>query len=257
MDCLKHQPAGVSAQEWTLRCELAVLYRLIAHFRWSDLIYTHISARVPGPGHHFLINDYRRMFHEMRASDLVKIDLDGQKLDAGSEAQVVNRAGFVIHSALHEARADLRCIVHTHSRAGIAVSAQKCGLLPISQHALKFHGHLAYHDYEGIALDTDERVRLVHHLGPSHRAMILRNHGLLVGGRTVPEAFDHIYFLERACDAQLAAQSAGMDQIVMPPEAVREHTAGQYRHDEIPAWVDMAWVAALRLIDAEHSDVWT
>ncbi|WP_407704161.1 class II aldolase/adducin family protein [Xylophilus rhododendri] len=254
---MQHRPAQVPAEEWTIRCELAALYRLIAHFRWSDLIYTHISARLPGTRHQFLINDYRRMFHEMRASDLVKIDLEGQKIDAGAEDQVVNRAGFVIHSALHEARLDLRCIVHTHSRAGIAVSAQQCGLLPISQHALKFHGHLAYHDYEGIALDTDERTRLVRDLGASHRAMILRNHGLLVGGRTVPEAFDHIYFLERACEAQLAAQSGGMEQIVMPPMAVREHTAGQYRHEEIPAWVDMAWVAALRLIDAEHSDVWT
>lgn len=257
MDCQRHRPAQVPAEEWTIRCELAALYRLIAYFRWSDLIYTHVSARLPGPGERFLINDYRRMFHEMRASDLVAIDLEGHKLDAGAEAQVVNRAGFVIHSALHAARPDLRCIVHTHSRAGIAVSAQRCGLLPISQHALKFHGHLAYHDYEGIALDTGERERLVRDLGPDHRAMILRNHGLLVGGRSVAEGFDHLYFLERACEAQLAAQSGGMDQIVMPPVAVREHTAGQYRHDEMPAWVDMAWVAALRLIDAEQSDVWT
>ncbi|MBN8746378.1 Decarboxylase NovR [Xylophilus ampelinus] len=257
MDCLAHKPAAMPAAEWTVRCELAVLYRLVAHFRWSDLIYTHISARLPGPDHHFLINDYRRMFHEMRASDLVKIDLEGERVDAAEDGKVVNRAGFVIHSALHAARADLRCIVHTHTRAGIAVSAQKEGLLPISQHALKFHGHLAYHGYEGIALDLDERARLVADLGPSHRAMVLRNHGLLVGGRTVAEAFDHIYFLERACEAQLAAQAAGPGQLALPPPEVCERTAGQYRHDEIPAWVDMAWTAALRLIDAEKSDVWT
>lgn len=252
-----YRPEHISAEEWEIRCDLAVLYRLIAHFRWTDLIYTHISARLPGEAHHFLINDYRRMFHEMRASDLVRIDLNGNQLDSTRPDQVVNRAGFVIHSALHEARDDLLCIVHTHTRAGIAVSAQKCGLLPISQHALKYYGHLAYHDYEGIALDTDERERLVVDMGPRNRAMILRNHGLLVGGRTVPEAFDHIYFLERACEAQLAAQAAGMEQILIPPADVCEHTAGQYRHDEIPGWVDMAWSAALRLIDAENSDVWT
>lgn len=257
MNPLKHKPAHVSEQEWLIRCELAALYRLVAHYRWTDLIYTHISARLPGPEHHFLINDYRRMFHEMRASDLVKIDLDGQYLEPCDADKVVNRAGFVIHSALHRSRVDLRCIVHTHTRAGIAVSAQKCGLLPISQHALKFHGHLAYHDYEGIAFDLEEQQRLVRDLGPSHRAMVLRNHGLLVGGRTVAEAFDHIYFLERACEAQLAAQSGGAEQIVLPSEAVRARTAAQYRHDEMPAWVDMAWTAALRLIDAEHSDVWT
>lgn len=251
------RPDHIGPQEWEIRCDLAALYRLVAHFRMTDLIYTHISARLPGAEHHFLINDYRRMFHEMRASDLVKIDLEGNALDERRPDQVVNRAGFVIHSALHTAREDLICIVHTHTRAGIAVASQKCGLLPMSQHALKFYGHLAYHNYEGIALDTDERERLVADLGPNHRAMILRNHGLLVGGRTIPEAFDHIYFLEKACEAQLAAQSGGAELVLLPEEEVRAHTADQYRHAEIPHWVDMAWTAALRLIDPEHSDVWT
>jgi ribulose-5-phosphate 4-epimerase/fuculose-1-phosphate aldolase len=257
MDKHKHRPADISAEEWEIRCDLASLYRLVAYYKWTDLIYTHISARLPGEGHHFLINDYRRMFHEMRASDLVKIDLEGNKLDERDPGQVVNRAGFVIHSALHENREDLLCIVHTHTKAGIAVASQRDGLLPMSQHALKFYGHLAYHKYEGIALDLEERDRLVRDLGPDHRAMILRNHGLLVGGRTIPEAFDHIYFLERACEAQIAAQSGGAELVMCPEEEVREHTSAQYRHDEIPHWVDMAWTAALRLINAEGSDVWT
>jgi len=257
MNRLKHKPAGISVEEWELRCDLAALFRLVAHFRWTDLIFTHISARLPGAEHHFLINDYRRMFHEMRASDLVKIDLQGEKVDESRPDQEVNRAGFVIHSAIHDNREDLKCIVHTHTRAGIAVSSQKDGLLPISQHALKFYGHLAYHNYEGIAFDLEEQSRLVRDLGTSHRAMILRNHGLLVGGRTIPEAFDHIYFLERACEAQLAAQSAGLDQLVFPSQEACEKASEQYAYDEIPHWVDKAWQAALRLIDAENSDVWT
>lgn len=253
----KHRPKNIGPEEWSIRCDLAALYRLVAHYKMTDLIYTHISARLPGAQHSFLINDYRRMFHEMRASDLVKIDLNGNKIDAERPDQVVNRAGFVIHSALHAARDDLICIIHTHTRAGIAVASQKNGLLPMSQHALKFYGHLAYHKYEGIALGLDERERLVRDLGPNHRAMILHNHGLLVGGRTIPEAFDHIYFLEKACEAQIAAQSGGAELIMLPDEEVRAHTADQYRHSEIPSYVDMAWDASLRLIDPETSDVWT
>ncbi|MFN4155789.1 MAG: class II aldolase/adducin family protein [Paracoccaceae bacterium] len=257
MDKQQHRPDTISPEEWDIRCDLAALYRLVAHYRWTDLIYTHISARLPGAEHHFLINDYRRMFHEMRASDLVKIDLTGKKVDNPASDQVVNEAGFVIHSALHANRDDLMCIVHTHTKAGIAVSAQRDGLLPMSQHALKFYGHLAYHKYEGIALNLEERDRLVHDLGPSHRAMILRNHGLLVGGRTIPEAFDHIYFLERACEAQIAAQSGGSELVLCPEEEIREHTAKQFRHDELVPWYDMAWTAALRQINPENSDVWT
>jgi len=184
-------PPGMSEAEWQTRCDLAALYRLVAHFRMTDLIYTHISARVPGPEDHFLINRYGVLFDRMRASDLVKIDLDGRVVGQGAGGtdaamdQEVNAAGFTIHSAIHATRHDLVCVIHTHTAAGIAVSAQKQGLLPISQHALKFYGRLAYHGYEGIALDLDERDRLVRDLG-DRQAMILRNHGLLVGGRTIP-----------------------------------------------------------------------
>ncbi len=201
---------GVSAAEWQIRCDLAALYRLVAHHRWTDFIYTHLSARLPGPQHHFLINKYGVNFHEMRASDLVKIDVDGnvveeeRSLGGGN----VNAAGFTIHSAIHMAREDLMCVVHTHTAAGIAVSAQKDGLLPLSQHACKFYGRLAYHGYEGIALDLNERDRLVADLG-QHKAMILRNHGLLVGGTSIPEAFLYIYMLERACAAQIDALAGG------------------------------------------------
>jgi ribulose-5-phosphate 4-epimerase/fuculose-1-phosphate aldolase len=157
---------GITAEEWRIRCDLAALYRLGAHFRMTDLIYTHLSARLPGPDHHFLINKYGMLFHEMRAGDLVKIDLNGNVLEEEPASRPVNTAGFTIHSAVHMARADAMCVIHTHTAAGIAVSAQKHGLLPISQHALRFYGKLAYHGYEGIALELDERERLVRDLGP-------------------------------------------------------------------------------------------
>jgi ribulose-5-phosphate 4-epimerase/fuculose-1-phosphate aldolase len=237
--------------EWQVRCDLAALYRLVAHFRMTDFIFTHISARVPGPEGHFLINSYGVHFHEMRASDLVKIDGDGNVVEDGPETKEVNAAGFTIHSAIHMARHDLACVVHTHTAAGIAVSAQKQGLLPISQHALKYHGHLAYHGYEGVALDLDERERLVADLGP-HDAMILRNHGLLAAGRSIPEAFDNIYFLERACQAQIAAL-AGSAELVFPPEEVRSHTAAQFRRDG-EARAARAWKAALRLVEHDRVD---
>jgi ribulose-5-phosphate 4-epimerase/fuculose-1-phosphate aldolase len=157
---------GISEEEWRIRCDLAALYRMVAHFRMTDLIYTHLSARLPGPDYHFLINKYGVLFHEMRAGDLVKIDLNGNVLEEAPASRLVNAAGFTIHSAVHMARADAMCVIHTHTAAGIAVSAQKHGLLPISQHALRFYGKLAYHGYEGIALELDERERLVRDLGP-------------------------------------------------------------------------------------------
>ncbi|MDF9898840.1 UNVERIFIED_ORG: ribulose-5-phosphate 4-epimerase/fuculose-1-phosphate aldolase [Pseudomonas reinekei] len=175
------KPAHIDPIEWQARCELAALYRLVAHFRMTDLIDTHITLRIPGPEHHFLINRYGVIFDRMRASDLVRIDQEGRVVDPEYAGHRVNAAGFVIHSAIHMARPDLNCVIHTHTAAGMAVAAQKQGLLPISQHALKFYGKLAYHTYEGIALSLDERERLIADLGP-HRAMILRNHGLLVGG---------------------------------------------------------------------------
>ena len=245
--------SGISEDEWQIRCDLAALYRLVAHFRMSDLIYTHMSARLPGPEHHFLINHYGVMFHEMRASDLVKIDMDGNIVDVDERrSRRVNAAGFCIHSAIHMSRPELVCVIHTHTMAGIAVSAQKQGLLPISQHALKFYGRLSYHGYEGIALDLDERERLVSDLG-QNKAMILRNHGLLVAGRTIPEAFDQIYYLERACQAQIAALTGGAE-LVFPPEEVALHTASQFEREVSLEHYDMAWHAALRLIEDDRPD---
>lgn len=240
-------------EEWATRCELAALYRLVAHFRMTDLIDTHISARVPGPEAHFLINRYGLLFEEMRASDLVKVDLDGRIVDAraGSDARLrVNRAGFTIHSAVHAARPDLHWVVHTHTAAGAAVSAQEAGLLPISQHALKFHGRLAYHDYEGIALDLGERERLVKDLGGLN-AMILRNHGLLVGGATVANAFHELWFLERACQIQVQALAGGT-AIRTPPPAVQALTAEQFESEESADIVQLTWQAARRLIEAQR-----
>ena len=240
--------AGVSEAEWQVRCDLAALYRLVAHHRWTDFIYTHLSARLPGPEHHFLINKYGVNFHEMRASDLVKIDVNGAIVDERPlSSRDVNAAGFTIHSAVHMAREDLMCVIHTHTAAGIAVSAQKDGLLPLSQHACKFYNRLAYHGYEGIALDIDERERLVADLGP-HKAMILRNHGLLVGGTSIPEAFLNIYMLERACAAQVDALSGGRE-IILPPPEVCAHTSEQFRKTENDEHYSMVWQAALRLIE--------
>ncbi|WP_321949203.1 class II aldolase/adducin family protein [Paraburkholderia sp. J10-1] len=243
-------------EEWAIRTDLAALYRLVAHFRMTDMIDTHISARLPGDTPTFLINRYGILFHEMRASDLVKIDAHGNVVDERArdnpERFRVNAAGFTIHSAIHSARADLHFVVHTHTASGIAVSAQERGLLPISQHALKFYDNLAYHDYEGIALDLEERERLVHDLG-LHKAMILRNHGLLAGGATAAEAFHEIYFLERACQAQVQAMAGGCKLIVPTPDVCRR-TAGQFKRDDSAEIAETAWRAALRLIDDPTSD---
>jgi len=246
------RPSSTTADEWTIRCDLAALYRLVAHYRWTDFVYTHISARLPGPDDHFLINPYGVNFHQMRASDLVKIDTDGRAIDADGQSRRVNAAGFTIHSAIHMARHDLTCVVHTHTAAGIAVSAQKQGLLPISQHALKFYGRLGYHGYEGIALDLDERDRLVKDLGP-HKAMILQNHGLLMGGTSIPEAFHMTYMLERACQAQVAALSGGAE-LITPPDDVCRHTAEQFRKQENDDHYGMIWNAALQLIENDAPD---
>lgn len=244
--------AEMGEEEWTIRCDLAALYRLIAHLRMTDLIYTHLSARLPGPEHHFLINPYGVLFDRITASSLVKIDLDGNVIEHDGESRNVNAAGFTIHSAIHMARPDLMCVVHTHTAAGIAVSAQKQGLLPLSQHALKFYGEIGYHNYEGIAFDLAERDRLVRDLG-NHKSMILRNHGLLACGRTIPEAFHEIYYLERACQAQVAALSGGME-LVLPPEEVRLHAAKQFQRQELLEHCEMAWNAALTLIEDGKPD---
>lgn len=203
-----HQPAkpGVTAAEWERRVDLAACYRLVAMFGWDDLIFTHISARVPGPEHHFLINPYGLLFSEITASSLVKVDLDGNVL--GDGAAEINPAGFVIHSAIHAAREDAACVLHVHSINGIAVSAQAEGLLPLSQQSTVVLTSLAYHDYEGIALNDDEKPRLVRDLG-DRRFLMLRNHGLLTVGGSVADAFLSMYFFEAACMIQVRAQAGG------------------------------------------------
>ncbi|MDA8574075.1 class II aldolase/adducin family protein [Alphaproteobacteria bacterium] len=241
----------VSADEWAIRVDLACLYRLAAFFGWTDSIYTHISARVPGPEDHFLLNPYGFLFEEVTASSLVKIDTDGRPvLDTPFD---VNEAGFTIHSAVHMARPDVLCVAHTHTRAGMAVSAQKDGLLPITQNSMMFYGdHLAYHDYEGIALDLDERQRLEADLGQKF-VMILRNHGLLVCGRSVGEAFELLHGLEHACDAQIAAQAGG-GELILPAADVCAHTADQFWGAPSPEarFGGRAWPAMRRMIDRHN-----
>ena len=196
----------VSEEEWTLRVDLAATYRLVAYYGWDDMIFTHISARVPGPEHHFLINPYGLMFDEITASSLVKIDVDGNKVQ--DSPYPVNPAGFTIHSALHMNRDDAHCVIHLHSTDGVAVSAQAEGLLPLDQHAMLIAGDIAYHDYEGVALDHDERPRLQRDLGTRNH-MILRNHGTLTVGRSVASAFERMYHLERACSMQVRTRMLG------------------------------------------------
>lgn len=236
--------------EWTRRVELAACYRLIAHYGMDDLIYTHISARVPGPDHHFLINPYGMTFAEVTASDLVKIDLDGN-LVAESPYRA-NQAGFVIHSAIHAAREDAQCVLHTHTDANVTISALSDGLLPLSQFAMRYYNRCAFHDYQGIALDTEERRSLVEDLG-TRDVMILRNHGLITIGRTVPEAFILTYYFERAAKVQLQAQAAASAgaRIVVPPHEVCEHTALQFEKQagDIKAAGEREWPSFLRLLD--------
>ena len=207
----------VSSEEWQVRVDLAAAYRLVADYGWDDLVFTHISARVPGPDHHFLINPYGMMFEEITASSLVKVDLEG-RIVLESDYQI-NPAGFTIHSAVHAAREDALCVMHLHTDNGIAVSTQKNGLLPISQQALFVLASLAYHDYEGLALNDEEKPRLVADLG-SKTFLILRNHGLLTVGHTVADAFLSMFLLERACRIQLLAQSGGGELVRIPDEVL-------------------------------------
>lgn len=231
--------------ERDVRVQLAACYRLIAHFGMDDLVYTHISARVPGAQSHYLLNPYGMMFHEITASSLVKIDGEGNVLEG---AYPVNRAGFVIHSAVHAARPDVTCVLHTHTRAGVAVSCLEEGLLPIHQAALAFYNRIAYHDYEGIALELDEQARLQRDLGDK-TAMILRNHGLLTVGRTIPEAFALMYYLEQCCRIQMDVMASG-GTINEVSGQVAEYTARQFEHAPVPRG-EREWPALLRLLDAK------
>ena len=235
----------VTAEEWEVRVNLAACYRLIAMYGWDDLIFTHVSARVPGPDDHFLINAYGLMFEEMTASSLVKVDLDGQiVLDTPFP---INPAGFTIHSAVHEARPDAGCVLHTHTRAGVAVSAQAEGLLPLSQISLLPFASLAYHDYEGIALNEDEKPRLVADLGDC-RFLVLRNHGLLTVGESIPEAFLYMYALETACQTQIAAQSGG-NELIRVPDAIVRGIRAQVDQVLKGSGAELAWPGLLRKLD--------
>jgi ribulose-5-phosphate 4-epimerase/fuculose-1-phosphate aldolase len=237
--------SAVTAEEWAVRTDLAAAYRIVAMYGWDDLVFTHLSARVPGPDHHFLINPYGMMFGEITASSLVKIDLAGGKvMESPFE---INPAGFTIHSAVHEAREDAHCVMHLHTIEGVAVSCQKAGLMALSQQSLFPMSSLAYHDYEGVALNPEEKVRLVADLGHKHN-LILRNHGLLTCAETVADAFLYMYILQKACEVQIRAQSGGgelipiakpiVDGIRAASKAVLRQSGGM-----------IAWPGLLRKLD--------
>jgi ribulose-5-phosphate 4-epimerase/fuculose-1-phosphate aldolase len=237
----------VSDEEWALRVDLAAAYRLVALYGWDDLIFTHLSARVPGPEHHFLINPYNLMFEEITASSLVKIDVNGHPVM--DTPYLTNAAGFVIHSAIHMAREDAHAVIHLHTPMGQAVSAMEFGLLPHTQTAMIAGHDVAYHDYEGIATDLAERERLVEDLG-SRNAMILRNHGTLTVGETIADAFLRMYFLERACEAQVHMLAAGRDNLNNPPQGTPEKVREQSSPQGMTLVSRMlAWPALLRKLD--------
>jgi len=236
----------VSAEEWQLRVDLAACYRLVALYGWSDLVFTHITARIPGPEHHFLINPYGLMFDEITASSLVKVDMQCNKLI--DSPYPVNPAGFVIHSCIHAAREDVQCVLHTHSRAGVAVSAQKCGVLPISQQSTFVLSSLAYHDYEGVALRDDEKPRLQQDLGHKNFLM-LRNHGLLTVGKSVADAFLNMYTFENTCRIQIDAQAGG--ELVQVDPRILEGLAQVMKTVTSGQGANIAWPALLRKLDRE------
>jgi ribulose-5-phosphate 4-epimerase/fuculose-1-phosphate aldolase len=235
----------VSAEEWQLRIDLAAAYRLIALYGWDDLIFTHVSARIPGEDHHFLINPYGLMFEEITASSLVRIDQEGEKINPDDFD--INPAGFTIHSAIHAAREDATCVMHTHTTAGVAVSAQSDGLLPLSQQSLFPLASLAYHDYEGVALREDEKARLQKDLGDAS-FMILRNHGLLTVGGTIADAFLGMYILQRACEVQLGAL-AGNRELTPIPSGIVDTIKQQAAQVTRGMGGALAWPGLLRKLD--------
>ena len=239
----------VSREEWETRVDLAACYRLVHHYGMDDLVYNHISAAVPGEEGHFLINAYGMTYDEMTASSLVKIDFEGKVVQDSGTGYGVNHAGFVIHSAVHRGRSDVACVIHTHTPAGMAVSAMECGLLPLTQNAMFFSG-VGYHDYEGPAVDLDEQKRLVSDLG-AHDAMILRNHGLLAVGRTIPEAFITMYWLERACQAQALAVSSNT-KLKFPEKETIEITNARYKPGQRRRIGELEWSGLLRLVERRY-----
>jgi ribulose-5-phosphate 4-epimerase/fuculose-1-phosphate aldolase len=233
----------VPEEEWKIRVDLAAAYRLVAYYGWDDLVFTHLSARLPGPDHHFLLNPYNLMFEEVTASSLVKVDMEGRPVDP--TPFITNPAGFTIHSAIHMARPDAQAVIHLHTPHGQAVSAHGDGLMPLTQTAMLIRDEVAYHDYEGVAVDLDERERIIADLGDKG-AMLLRNHGTLTVGDTVGEAFVRMYFLERACQAQILALSAGHSNLNNPPQGAPEVTAQQGKIGLKMAAGALAWPALLR-----------
>src|SRR6266481_2354357 len=228
----------VSAEEWQARIDLAACYRLVDKYDMTDLIYNHITARIPGSPDHLLINLYGLLYKEITASSLVKIDVEGEIIWKPDTDYGINKSGYVIHGAIHKARSDVACVLHTHTRAGIAVSAMKCGLLPLSQTSMRFVGHIGYHDYEGPAVDLDERERIV------------RDLGLLTCGAGIPQAFNTMYQLELSCRSQVDAMAA-RTELTMPGENVLAHTAHLYQPGTRRPYGVLEWPAMLRLLDAE------
>jgi ribulose-5-phosphate 4-epimerase/fuculose-1-phosphate aldolase len=239
----------VSPEEWKLRTDLAACYRLVALYGWSDLIFTHVSARLPGPEHHFLINPYGLTFDEITASNLVKIDMEGNKLH--ETPFPINTAGFVIHSAVHAAREDVGCVLHTHTRAGVAVSAQRGGVLPISQQSTFVLSALGYHDYEGVALHDDEKPRLQADLG-ANTYLCLRNHGLLTVGRTIADAFLAMYVFETACQIQIAAQAGG-GELIPVSDAIIAGSRESARVQSVGLGAQFVWPSLLRQLDRKDT----
>jgi ribulose-5-phosphate 4-epimerase/fuculose-1-phosphate aldolase len=236
----------VTKEEWQMRVDLAAAYQLAAIFKWTDLIYTHFSARVPGT-EDFLINPYGLMFDEITASTLVRIDAEG-KIKDDPVGLGVNEAGFIIHSCMHAARPEIHCVIHTHTRAAVAVSAMKCGLLPISQHAMLVQQEITYHDYEGVALYKDEQVRMARDLGKTSKAMILRNHGVLALGETVREAFEVMYYLDCACQIQVDAMAGGLQNVQLMSDAAAQSSTAALKRPMRPAQ-QKDWPALLRMLE--------
>jgi len=241
----------VSPEEWQTRVELAACYRLVDAYEMTDLIYNHITAKIPGTDH-LLINLYGLLYKEITASSLVKIDLTGKILYKPDTDYGINLSGYVIHGAIHEARSDVDCVIHTHTRAGMAVSVMECGLLPITQTSMRFVNHLGYHDYEGPAIDLDERQRLVADLGP-HNAMIFKNHGLLSCGPSVQEAFNTMYQLELSCRAQVDAM-AGNTKLEIPDQSILDKTANLYQPGTRRPYGVLEWPAMIRLLEAQSKN---
>lgn len=241
---------SVSPEEWQTRVDLAACYRLTDLYGMTDLIYNHITAKIPNT-EHLLINLYGLLYKEITASSLVKIDLEGNILSKPDTDYGINKSGYVIHGAIHQARADVNCVIHTHTRAGMAVASMKSGLLPMTQTSMRFVGHLGYHDYEGPAIDLDERVRLVQDLG-QHDAMILRNHGLLTCGATIQQAFNTMYQLELSCRAQVDAVNS-QAELLIAPKAVLDKTSHLYQPGTRRPYGVLEWPAMLRYLNAEPS----